>query len=107
MRTHPMSAEEARTFERGESVASTVTVRTLLACGCEPYRDVFTYRRWKAQGYQVQRGEKAIRVPLVREIAEHDTETGAETGRTRRMLGRSALFCRHQVQPIEGNSCGS
>ena len=33
-----------------------------LSCNCIPYEEVMTYNRWKSKGYQVQRGEKAIRI---------------------------------------------
>ena len=62
--TRTFPSESARQID-GYSVANTVTLKELLACGCEPYRDVFTYRRWKAQGFRVERGEKAIRLPLI------------------------------------------
>ncbi len=89
--------ETARHFDR-YSVANAVAVKQALPCGCEPYRDVFTYRRWKAQGFQVQRGERAIRLPLVYSREATDPETG-ET-RSERRLGRSAVFCRHQVKRV-------
>jgi hypothetical protein len=102
--------ETARHFDR-YSVANAVAVKQSLPCGCEPYRDVFTYLRWKAQGFQVQRGEKAIKLPLIYGRTESDPETGE--ARTVRRVGRSAVFCRCQVKPIEaratrGNcpSCG-
>ncbi len=93
-----MSAAEARQFNT-HSVANTIAVESALNCGCEAYRDVFTYNRWKAQGFQVQRGQKAVRLPLVRDVSREDPETGEVT--TRRILGRSAVFCRCQVKPIE------
>ena len=108
--TRPMSADEARSFQT-YSLANAVTVKEALPCGCEPYVDVFTYRRWKAQGFQVQRGEKAIRLPLIYQRTEKDPDTGEEA--TRRRMGRSAVFCRCQVKPIAGSqnlgdcpSCG-
>ena len=99
--TPTFTPETARQFDRF-SVANAVTVKQALPCGCEPYVDVFTYRRWKAQGFQVQRGEKAIRLPLIYQRREKDSETGEET-RTRR-IGRSAVFCRCQVRPTERGS---
>jgi len=95
--SHRFTPETARHFDRF-SVANAVAVKQALPCGCEPYRDVFTYRRWKAQGYQVQRGERAIRLPLIYSRSETDPETGEQVA-TRRM-GRSAVFCRHQVKRI-------
>ena len=96
--TRTFTPETARQFER-YSVANAVRVKEALPCGCEPYRDVFTYRRWKAQGYQVQRGEKAIRLPMIYQRTEKDRETGEV--RTERRIGRSAVFCRHQVKPLQ------
>ena len=93
-----MTAAEARQFNTF-SVANTIAVESALNCGCEAYRDVFTYNRWKAQGFQVQRGQKAIRLPLVRVVDREDPKTGKTE--TRRILGRSAVFCRCQVKPIE------
>src|SRR6266850_1687850 len=54
--SHSFTPETAREFDR-YSIANAVTVKQSLPCGCEPYVDVFTYRRWRAQGFQVQRRE--------------------------------------------------
>ena len=89
----------ARQFDRF-SVANAAAVMSARGCGCEPYRDVFTYRRWQAQGMQVQRGEKAIRLPLLYAREETDKDTGEK--KTQRRMGRSAVFCRCQVKPREG-----
>ena len=97
--TSTFTPETARRFDR-YSVANAVTVKEALPCGCEPYVDVFTYRRWRAQGFQVQRAEKAIRLPLIYQRTEKDRETGEQT--TSRRMGRSAVFCRCQVRPAEG-----
>ena len=92
--------ESARHFDR-YSIANAVAVKQSLPCGCEPYRDVFTYLRWKAQGFQVQRGQKAIKLPLIYGRTESDPETGE--ARTVRRVGRSAVFCRCQVKPVGPN----
>ena len=44
-----MTAAEAVTFER-YSPTNAAIVSASLPCGCEPYQDVFTFRRWIAQG---------------------------------------------------------
>ncbi len=93
--TPTFTPETARQFDRF-SVANAVTVKQSLPCGCEPYVDVFTYRRWKAQGFQVQRGEKAVRLPLIYSRTETDPETGKE--HTIQRKGRAAVFCRCQVR---------
>ena len=97
--TPTFNPQTARQFDRF-SVANAVTVKESLSCGCEPYRDVFTYKRWKAPGFQVQRGEKAIRLPLIYSRVEKDPKTGEQV--TRKRTGRSAVFCRCQVRPVEG-----
>ena len=95
--TTKLTPEAARRFDRF-SIANAVTLKERLPCGCEPYVDVFTYRRWKAQGFQVQRGEKAIRLPLIYRRTERDARTGQEI--TKERIGRSAVFCRCQVRPV-------
>ncbi len=92
--TPSFTPETARQFDR-YSVANAVAVKQSLPCGCEPYQDVFTYRRWKAQGFQVQRGQKAIKLPLIRHYTRTDPETGEE--KHGRMMSRSAVFCRCQI----------
>ncbi|MBI3334044.1 hypothetical protein HYZ97_01015 [Candidatus Pacearchaeota archaeon] len=86
----------ATTFQHTSTI-NAACVKAALHCSCEPYKDVFTYNRWKAQGYQVQRGEKAIKLPLVKDV---EVEKEGETT-TKRILGISAVFCRHQVKPSE------
>ena len=73
--SHSFTPETARQFDR-YSIANAVTVKRALPCGCEPYTQVFTYRRWKAQGFQVQRGERALRLPLIYSRTETDPQTG-------------------------------
>jgi len=93
-----MTEEQAVTFP-GHSMASMVAVESVLKCDCMPYADVFTYNRWRAQGFQVQRGSKAISLPLVKDVEETD-EHGAVTN-TRRVLGTSKVFCRCQTEPMK------
>lgn len=111
-RTRPtrpkMTPEEAQHFDR-LSVASYAAVKLQLSCDCEPYRDVFTYARWRAQGFQVKRGEKAARVTVFtpvdgaegeRELDPEDEER-QESGRKRTRPWTAFVFCRHQVKPKE------
>lgn len=65
MRESTMTAETARTFN-GYSVANAVTVTAALrdrGCSCEPYADVFTFNRWRAQGRTVRKGEQRTPSP--------------------------------------------
>lgn len=100
MKAPKMTAEEARSFDQ-VSIGNAMMVDLLLKkkCDCHAYEDVFTYNRWRAQGYQVQRGEKSIKLPLVKVVTEENEDTG-EPVECRRILGSSAVFCRCQVQPI-------
>lgn len=95
-----MSADDARRFEHF-SVHNAVQAQ--MACpeggACEAYRDIFTFRRWHAQGYAVRKGEKGTTVTTwvpVREPSEN------ENGTVRRRPKRAVLFCRHQVERING-----
>ena len=89
-----MTPTEAVAFD-GYSVANALAVTSKLDCGCEPYVDVFTYRRWSAQGYQVQSKQKGIKVPVMTHQRIVDEETGDVTFKSFRT--NSALFCKHQV----------
>ena len=91
-----MTSEEATRFNR-VSVTNASIVSNSLSCGCKPYEDVFTYNRWLAQGYQVQRGEHSLKLGIVKEV-ERESETG-ET-ELRKIFGNAHVFCRHQVKLI-------
>ncbi len=68
-----MTPHQARTFQT-YSAENATTVVMNLECGCEPYVEVFTYNRWKAQGFQVQKGMKSIKIPV------YGTSTGENEG---------------------------
>jgi len=91
-----MMADEARSFSTF-SVGNAVAVAMARPCGCEPYADVFTFRRWIAQGFVVRRGEKAIKIPVV--VEREADEEGAEPVR---LLRTSAVFCRCQLAELGG-----
>jgi hypothetical protein len=93
----PMSARQATMFDRF-SVGNAVMAESALDCGCKAYVDIYTYNRWKAQEMQVIKGQKSVHLPLVRITEREDKETGEI--RQRRMLTSSAVFCRHQVEPM-------
>lgn len=92
-----MTATEAAHFET-YSAANATAVLLNLDCDCQPYEDVFTYARWRALGYQVKAGEKAIRIPTIKTVTQED-DHGETT--TRRIKKTSCVFCRCQVKPIE------
>lgn len=91
-----MTVAEAKTFHY--SAANHTKVLTAIAakvvpCGCVPYTDVFNYRRWQAQGMQVQRGEKMlVKLPTI-----YMTDSD---GQESKRMGSSAVFCRCQVKDV-------
>jgi len=93
-----MTPEQATSFNR-VSIINASIVSHSLSCGCQPYQDVFTYNRWLAQGYQVQRGEHSLKLGIIKEV-ERETDNG-ET-ELRKIFGNAHVFCRHQVKPIDG-----
>ncbi len=90
-----MSEAEAKSFQTF-SVGNAARVKSALPCGCEPYEDVYTYNRWKAQGYFVRRGEHGVKIPVIVRGESKDSETGE--ARPISLRRTSAVFCRHQVE---------
>jgi len=96
-----MTTEQAQTFSgysRANAAVLTMTAE-VKRCQCQPYKDWFTYQRWLAQGYQVQKGEHGIRLTTWIAVTKKD-EDGNEvvTGRRPKSYTR---FCRCQVKAIE------
>ena len=89
-----MTSAEAKTFS-GLSVTNYLSIKSQLKCQCEPYDSVFTYARWTAQGYQVQRGEKGIKIatmiPITRERADGEVVTSSRPW-------TAVVFCKCQVK---------
>jgi len=98
--TEKMTAEQARAFStRSLTHAQYLAlVAAERGCACEAYRDWFTYRRWKAQGYQVRRGEHGVRLTTFVEKVVTDDETGEE--KITKRPWKTTVFCRCQVDPI-------
>lgn len=92
-----MTAEEARTFEHGESSSNARMLGMVMECDCQPYEDIFTYNRWKAQGFQVQKGEKGKRITVFSRSTKADA-AGNEVSYS--FPSGSTVFCRCQVKPI-------
>ena len=93
--------ETARRFEHGASQAHAAILATVAAergCTCEAYVDWFTYNRWQGLGYQVQRGEKGVKL-----TSFHTVEETGKDGKTReRQVPRGcSVFCRCQVKAKE------
>jgi hypothetical protein len=96
-----MTAEEATTFETISETNATILMMAAHArgCRCLPYTDWFTYGRWQAQGYQVQRAtEVGHGVKLTIYISIKDKDSGEVVGKRPWM---TTVFCRCQVKPID------
>ena len=102
MAREPFTRHTARSFQ-GYSVANAAAVVHGLAargCHCEPYADVFTFARWRAQGRTVRKGQHGIRLPVI----VHGESTDKDTGETRTYSLRRAsfVFCRCQTDTLGG-----
>lgn len=89
----PYRPEQQQSTRSKQAVMNAVGTRFPEFAGqCEPYVNVLTFRQWKARGYHVKKGEKAIRIPIVREIEDAEKKT--------KQLVRSVafLFALPQVQ---------
>jgi antirestriction protein ArdC len=94
-----MNATNAQTFENGRSTRSEIILAMAAqdkGCECEAYIDWFTYKRWQAQGFQVQKGEKGVCLLTFREGEKKDEKTGKVKQHKRPW--RSYVFCRCQVK---------
>jgi hypothetical protein len=100
MQIRPLSAEEARRFHHF-SVHNAIAAES--ACPtieCRAYTDIFTFRRWLAQGYVVKRGEQGTKVTTW--VSVPASEDGEETAARKMRPKTEVLFCRHQVEPRSG-----
>ena len=91
-----MTREAAQQFERF-SVSNAAHVKAALSCACNPYEDVYTMRRWNAQGFSVRKGSKAIMLPIIKHVPATDRQT--EEATVIKLMGRAWVFCRCQVAP--------
>ena len=98
----PMTPKQATSFDRF-SVANHTIVKRTLHCDCNPYKDVFTYGRWKAQGYQVRRGEHGIHIPVISTTLTPNEED-EEQLEERKLFHSAVVFCRCQVDSANGAS---
>lgn len=93
--TKQMSATEALDFHHF-SVHNAVQAQ--LACpqaACEAYKDIFTRRRWQAQGYVVRNGEMGTAITTWITATRHEEDGDDKlVRRPKRVL----VFCRHQVE---------
>ena len=89
-----MTKNKATQFDH-TSLTSEMMIAEHFECGCEAYKDVFTYRRWKAQGKQVQKGQKGFKLQVFVKKEWEDKE-GNKNWKT--YPKTTTVFCRCQVK---------
>lgn len=93
-----MTADDARQFDHF-SVHNAVQAEMACAEGsCHAYTDIFTFRRWRAQGFIVRKGEKGTTVTTWVPVP---TQNDTDETTVRRRPKRAVLFCRHQVERLK------
>lgn len=94
-----MTATQAVTFEHTSSVNAMIA-RAGKACNCQPYVDIFTFRRWNAQGYRIIKGQHGTKLTTWINVTKVDKESGEKVPAG--TLPKTAhVFCRCQVKPSE------
>lgn len=97
-----MTAAEALEFNRFSIMNATNVFAALQDGGrckgtCEPYRDVFTFGRWKALGCHVRKGEHGIKIPVIitKEVVSDDPDQPVRVVKFDRF---TTVFCACQVE---------
>ncbi|MGR9527652.1 ArdC-like ssDNA-binding domain-containing protein (plasmid) [Priestia megaterium] len=90
-----MSELEAKKFE-GFSEINYEILKETLECDCEPYVDIFTFNRWKAQGYSVMKGQKATKISTIIKKEVEDKKTKKKELKS--FPKNTSVFCRCQVE---------
>ena len=96
----PMTAGEAKSFDRYSAGNAGMAVLGR-DCNCKPYVDIFTYRRWQAQGMQVRKGERGSHLAILKDVSKLDKD-GEPTVKTIRT--GTSVFCRCQVSPVDAST---
>lgn len=70
----------------------------------EETEEIHTYNAWKAMGFQVQKGQKAVAQFVIwkHKNGKVDEETGEE-GAGRMFMKKASFFTRKQVEKIEAD----
>ena len=98
--TEKLTPQQAKSFEHGESAQHALILAEVAqgrGCSCQAYVDWFTYNRWLAQGFQVQKGEKGTRLTVFVPIEKIDEATGQKKIAGTRPRS-TTVFCRCQVK---------
>lgn len=92
-----MDEHEARNFGHFSVHNAVQAQMACPASTCEAYRDIFTFRRWRAQGFVVRKGETGTTVTTWIPDVKADDNGDKQI---RRRPKRAVLFCRHQVERV-------
>jgi len=87
-----MTEAEAKHFDR-HSATNTAILESVRP-DCKAYEDWFTYKRWKAQGKQVARGEKGTKIFILVKNTRKNKEGKIIEDQTPRFIN---VFHRHQL----------
>ena len=96
--TNKMTATEARTFT-ATSPENAAFVEEIFTCNCQAYVDIFTYNRWKSQGFQVRKGEKAAKIKTYIPIKNKDDKGNEIVAYMKPRI--TSVFCRCQVKGMQ------
>ncbi len=95
MTTSEMTEDESKRFDRYSIENASQVENAFASCGCQAYVDVYTYNRWQAQGFQVVKGQKAVKISTARKVEDK------KTGEDKMIFKTSFVFCKHQVEEIK------
>jgi antirestriction protein ArdC len=99
-----LTADTARVFGHVSQahIALIAQAAAERGCTCKAYEDWFTYPRWRAQGYQVRKGEHGVPLITFGEFEDEEEEiTDDQAHGRKRRPWHTRVFCRCQVDPAE------
>lgn len=73
----------------------------------DPVKNCFTYQTWKALGYQVRKGEKAIRSMTLVEVKDEEGQNKTDGEEVRKYPKTVYLFYKTQVKKQSPVSSGT
>lgn len=76
------------------------TIMLAMAGKIQPEEELHTFARWKALGYSVKKGEKALAKFPIWKMGTRKDDDGEETATGRMFLKTSAFFATSQVEPL-------
>ncbi len=95
-----MTAADAQTFSHTseENALILKNIGMLNGCGCQPYVDWFTLKRWNAQGFKIVKGSKSITIQTFVPLTKLN---GSGKEETITIPHNTHVFCRHQVEAFK------